>query len=140
VLQLSCTVDARTALEQVEGGGEAGPPCLEPQLPGQRAAAVSVRAGAGGSTGGNPAAPDDNDTSTETTDTGSIGGIELELGEIVVESNDTSNTTASADDPAAAADSGNTASATVKAYEDDGRGVHSLVHFSAHDNLRFPSV
>ena len=74
--------------------------------------------------------PTETTSDTDTVHTGSSGG--KELGEIVVESNDTSNDThsaasaASAAAPSIAAPADTAAAATtVKVDENDGRGVHS---------------
>jgi hypothetical protein len=90
------------------------PPGVEPQRRWRAAA------GAGGGYRG----PDDAADAADTADTSCSGGI-IELGEIVMESNGTSNnnaSAASAADPAAPAASAASVVATVKADEYDGEG------------------
>ena len=129
----STTEGSGDVVVQVEGGGVAVPPGVEPHRR-EIAAAVGVRAGAGGgvSTGAGGggfrgaaaahAAPAAHAAAPDTAAADSSGGIEL--GKIVVESNNKStaaatSVSAAAPPPAAAAAAAATA-AIVKADEDDG--------------------
>ena len=130
----STTEGSGDVVVQVEGGGVAVPPGVEPQRR-EIAAAVGVRAGAGGGVsagaggGGSRgaaaahAAPAAHAAAPDTAAADSSGGIEL--GKIVVESNNKSNAaatsvSAAAPPSAAAAAAAAAATTTVKADADDG--------------------